>query len=363
MAITRREFLTASGAMLYGSTVNPDSSYMNCYLVRPYIVDHTHELDPKFALVKRQSTPFVILHCTTEGEEQLQKSIRDLLQADQNAHYLISRKGVIHQNVPDDCVGSHAGASRWGGYEDINWFSIGIEFVGTTYEAFTPEQYEAFRWLYHYYGLKKKYGIQDRNVVFHSQTAYCRDEEMHRRDGLLGRHEGPHRDRRTDPGFLFNRVAAGLADAPDYDPNVRRGDLLPGENRVWLRIYPEQHELAICVHDHELRDMELERRIISLSKRGPPRKGRYSISKKIRSADAHLFGAAYMEASGDKDSFKIHGTPPHPRLRFNLLMRNIMHKVRPGYNDWTADGNVAMDNDELMRLYLNLYLGTLAEVV
>jgi AmpD protein len=59
-----------------------------------------------------------------------------------SAHVLIRRDGSLTQYVPFDRRAWHAGLSRFGGREQCNDFSIGIELEGTDDTAFTDAQYE-----------------------------------------------------------------------------------------------------------------------------------------------------------------------------------------------------------------------------
>lgn len=58
-----------------------------------------------------------------------------------SAHLLIRRDGSIVQYVPFDRKAWHAGRSSFGGREECNDFSIGIELEGTDTGPFTADQY------------------------------------------------------------------------------------------------------------------------------------------------------------------------------------------------------------------------------
>ena len=60
-----------------------------------------------------------------------------------SAHFLIERDGAITQFVSCDERAWHAGASRHGGRDNCNDFSIGIELEGTDELPYTEEQYAA----------------------------------------------------------------------------------------------------------------------------------------------------------------------------------------------------------------------------
>jgi N-acetyl-anhydromuramyl-L-alanine amidase AmpD len=60
-----------------------------------------------------------------------------------SAHFFIRRDGRVVQFVSCDERAWHAGASSWGGREQCNDFSIGIELEGLEGELFEPAQYAA----------------------------------------------------------------------------------------------------------------------------------------------------------------------------------------------------------------------------
>lgn len=60
-----------------------------------------------------------------------------------SAHFLVDRRGRVTQFVETGRAAFHAGASRWGGREGCNDFSVGIELVGTGERPFTARQYAA----------------------------------------------------------------------------------------------------------------------------------------------------------------------------------------------------------------------------
>ena len=60
-----------------------------------------------------------------------------------SAHLLIERSGHLIQFVPFQKRAWHAGVSQFGGRENCNDFSIGIELEGCDDTPFTPEQYQA----------------------------------------------------------------------------------------------------------------------------------------------------------------------------------------------------------------------------
>ncbi len=58
-----------------------------------------------------------------------------------SAHFLLRRDGSVVQYVSTDQRAWHAGISRFGGREQCNDFSIGIEVEGTDTQPYDPRQY------------------------------------------------------------------------------------------------------------------------------------------------------------------------------------------------------------------------------
>jgi len=96
-----------------------------------------------------------------------------------SAHFLVRRDGKILQFVPCGARAWHAGKSAWGGREQCNDFSLGIELEGTDDMPFEAVQYETLASLVR--TLQSRYPIAD--VVGHADIAP---------------------DRKTDPGPNFD---------------------------------------------------------------------------------------------------------------------------------------------------------------
>ena len=60
--------------------------------------------------------------------------------AEVSAHYMIDRDGTLWQMVREQDRAWHAGAGMWGGLDDINSRSIGIELVNDGFEPFAWPQ-------------------------------------------------------------------------------------------------------------------------------------------------------------------------------------------------------------------------------
>jgi len=62
-----------------------------------------------------------------------------------SSHLFIRRDGSVIQFVPFNQRAWHAGLSQYGGRDNCNDFSIGIEMEGCDDEAYSDEQYEALK--------------------------------------------------------------------------------------------------------------------------------------------------------------------------------------------------------------------------
>jgi AmpD protein len=69
-------------------------------------------------------------------------SFADLRGLTVSAHFLVRRDGRVIQFVSCNERAWHAGVSCFGGREQCNDFSVGIEVEGSDYVAFSPAQYE-----------------------------------------------------------------------------------------------------------------------------------------------------------------------------------------------------------------------------
>lgn len=84
-----------------------------------------------------------------------------------SAHFLVRRDGAIVQFVPCVKRAWHAGASKWGGRERCNDFSIGVELEGTDDVPFEDAQYASLAALTD--ALARAYPL--RHVAGHSDVA------------------------------------------------------------------------------------------------------------------------------------------------------------------------------------------------
>lgn len=107
-----------------------------------------------------------------------------------SSHFLIDEQGNIFELVDENDMAFHAGVSFWKGVDGLNKNSIGVEFINLApfSKNFEKEQMIAGVQLCKY--LIAKYGIEQSNVVGHSDIGYVKET------GLL--------DRKQDPSHLFD---------------------------------------------------------------------------------------------------------------------------------------------------------------
>lgn len=121
----------------------------------------------------------IVLHCTIENSQDM---IKVLEERKLSVHYIIGYEGELIQLVEDDKRAWHAGVSYWRGIEDVNSASIGIEISNKTLGQSSYEEKQIETLIKLLKKLTKKYNINPRNVVAHSDIAPTR---------------------KPDPGFAF----------------------------------------------------------------------------------------------------------------------------------------------------------------
>jgi len=86
-----------------------------------------------------------------------------------SAHYLISERGQVWQMVREADRAWHAGAGNWGGCEDVNSHSIGIELANDGTAPFAEPQMTALEALLP--GIMARWRIGPKAVIGHSDMA------------------------------------------------------------------------------------------------------------------------------------------------------------------------------------------------
>ena len=136
---------------------------------------------PNFSTKTRayKDIKLIVIHYT--GMQSRIESIKRLLSLKHkvSCHYLIDRRGQILKMVEEDKVAWHAGKSKWKNFINLNKNSIGIEIVNKGhelgYEKFTLRQINSLIKICK--NLKKKYKINNSNIVGHSDIAPLRKKD------------------------------------------------------------------------------------------------------------------------------------------------------------------------------------------
>ena len=186
------------------------------------IIDHRQRLNPRYPKIRRQRTAYIIVHTSELGRDT---TLRVVSQGKQfrsgwrtyggHTHYVIARNGGTYRILDKQYVADHAGRSMWDGNTDLSQISVGIELVGYHYAPITDAQYRSIGLLIDI--LKDVYGLNDRDILTHSQIAYGRPNRWFKRD-----HRGRKRCAKN-----FIRAKAGLGPTWSHDPDVRAGRLTP----------------------------------------------------------------------------------------------------------------------------------------
>lgn len=184
------------------------------------IIDQRTKLNPRFKKVAREKTEYIIVH-TSEGG--LSSALRVIskgkvvngkrITPGGHAHYVIARSGTTYRTLDKRYVADHAGRSMWDGVSGISDISIGVELVGYHYGEITRQQYRSLELLLDL--LQKIYGLEDRQVLTHSQVAYGKPNRW-----IPGDHRGRKRCAKN-----LDRSRAGLGTTWAFDPDVRSGRL------------------------------------------------------------------------------------------------------------------------------------------
>jgi len=184
------------------------------------IIDWRAKLDRSFRKLARKRTDYIIVH-TSEGG--LRGTLRTVTEGKVvkgkrvtpggHTHYVIARDGRTFRTLDRKYVADHAGRSIWDGTLNISRISLGIELVGYHYAEITSAQYRSLSVLLEL--LQDIYGLEDRQVLTHSQVAYGKPNRW-----IRAEHRGRKRCAKN-----FNRSRAGLETAWAFDPDVRSGRL------------------------------------------------------------------------------------------------------------------------------------------
>ncbi len=185
------------------------------------LIDHRSRLNPEFKKIKRQKTGYIIVHTSELG---LDATLRVVSKGKQfqsgyktpggHAHYVIARNGRTYRILDRKYRADHAGRSMWNGRTNISDISLGIELVGYHDAPITSAQYRSVGLLIRI--LENVYGLDDRDVLTHSQVAYGKPNPWFKKN-----HRGRKRCAKN-----FDRSKAGVGQTWKYDPDVRAGRLM-----------------------------------------------------------------------------------------------------------------------------------------
>jgi len=128
---------------------------------------------------KRRKIHSIVIHYT--GMRSLQSAVERLISKkyEVSSHYLIGRTGKILQLVKDNNIAWHAGISNWFNFKNLNKTSIGIELENKGhqygYQNFSNKQINQLIKILKI--LKKKFNIQNINIIGHSDIATNRKKD------------------------------------------------------------------------------------------------------------------------------------------------------------------------------------------
>lgn len=184
------------------------------------IIDRRAKLNPRFKKVVRKKTEYIIVHTSEGGLSGTLRVVskgkvvnRKRVTPGGHAHYVIAQNGTTYRTLDKRYVADHAGTSLWDGVSGVSTISVGIELVGNHYTEITRQQYRSLELLLDL--LQKVYGLEDRQVLTHSQVAYGEPNRWIPED---------HRGRKRCAQNL-DRSRAGLGATWAFDPDVRSGRL------------------------------------------------------------------------------------------------------------------------------------------
>ena len=122
---------------------------------------------------------FIIIHYT--GMKKESRALKKLCDPNSkvSAHYFIKNNGNVLNLVPDNYVAWHAGKSNWKKMNLLNKNSIGIEINNpgheNGYKKFSKKQFFSLKKLLKF--LKKKYKIDKKNIIGHSDISPSRKKD------------------------------------------------------------------------------------------------------------------------------------------------------------------------------------------
>jgi hypothetical protein len=202
------------------------------------IIDYGSRINPRFKKKVRTRTRLIIVHTS---ELELESTLRVVSRGKRfengrttpggHANYVIARNGTVYRILDKKYRADHAGLSMWDGRSDVSDISVGIEFVGYHDAPLTTSQYTSAEMLL--LMLKRAYGLQDKDILTHSQIAYGKPNPW-----FSNNHRGRKRCAKN-----FDRTRAGLGPTWPFDPDVRAGRLTPDPMLAQV-FYPDSNAVA-----------------------------------------------------------------------------------------------------------------------
>ncbi len=186
-----------------------------------------HHPSPNFGPRRSGVLPdIIVLHYTAMATAEAALKRLCLPEAEVSAHYLIGRDGTTWHLVEEDQRAWHAGAGHWGGVEDVNSRSIGIELDNTGDCPFPEPQMAALEGLLP--GILGRWQIPPERVIAHSDMAPLRkiDPGLRfdwRRLARLGLSVWPSPDAasQTPDELAFRSATTRFGYAPDLAHETR----------------------------------------------------------------------------------------------------------------------------------------------
>jgi N-acetylmuramoyl-L-alanine amidase len=196
----------------------------------------------------RRPTLIVIHHTSMDSAEAALAVLRESRGLRRvSAHYLIAADGRTWQLVSDHARAWHAGAGRWGGIDDLNSASIGIELDNDGREPFPDAQIDALLALLG--DLVARHRIDPRQVVGHGDVAPTRKADPHAgfpwgRLAAAGYGWWPRAERVPAPAGFDPWLALAVVgyDLADRDAAVR----------AWRRHYRGDEAATLDADDHAI---------------------------------------------------------------------------------------------------------------
>lgn len=131
---------------------------------------------PNFGARRAGARPdLVVLHYTAMDTAQAALTRLSDPEFEVSAHYLIGRCGQIWQLVDEEQRAWHAGAGSWGGVDDVNSRSIGIELSNSGAEPFSEPLMSSLEALLT--DIMARRDIPPQNVIGHSDMAPTRKRD------------------------------------------------------------------------------------------------------------------------------------------------------------------------------------------